>query len=503
MSNFDVFKKFLIHPKSSISKEEQAVIIENIFDFFLSFQNDILYINNGEIGKIKSKTVFETILKMHLIETFPNTQILIYNEEESKYRWNLKKDDIYNALLTFNSYELIQYESNLFAKKQEVLKNSLTKTITVITNKLHIKEIVKPNISEFEYSEILNDYKTHFPFFDDFLKLIIDMRFAKDRKASFLHIRVKSNWGKSFLSGLLQNLQVGFEVDYHNLINKGANDISPIQVRNSFVLILDEFNNFSAEMKKLSHDFRFAPKFGMTEKVELFLKILLSAEKSPSFSDGVDSQIINRVMSFDIHDEQTTELTSRKIYQKFGNAKYMKALEFYAYERLTSSRDEFLALEEFEAHKIADERVTVTLNEYKMKNVVNLEEEISGILEEEISSILNKEISSPKIESIAKNISLIEGGLYEKCIFIKQPKRTIETILKCCTAESDYKKMKYKTNNLEAILPIVSDNRQKPIKIRNKSQKGVILSYQDALTAKEILKNLDKDGLLIIDQEIF
>jgi len=34
----------------------------------------------------------------------------------------------------------------------------------------------------------------------------------------------------------------------------------------------------------------------MTEKVELFLKILMSAEKSPSFSGGVDDQIVNRVM---------------------------------------------------------------------------------------------------------------------------------------------------------------------------------------------------------------
>jgi len=448
------YKKLLVHKKSPISKDKQLEIIDNLFDCFVQYNKDMLYISDGFMGKISSRKAFEVTAYQHLTSKFEDVELKTYDDEKNREVWNMKIADIYDTLTVRNNYDLLCYESDLFLSEQTISKDSLTRTITVTTNKLHIKEIKNPNVPKSEYLEIVKDYKKHFKYFDELLKLVIDMRLAKDRKASFLHLRVKSNWGKSFLSGLFQNLQVGFEIDYHNLMNKGANDIAPIQVRNSFVMILDEFNNFSSEMKKLSHDFKFAPKFGMTEKVELFLKILMSAEKSPSFSGGVDDQIVNRVMVMDIEDNEANKLTDREVYKKHGNAKYMSVLERYTYLTLTKYLSEYLSMEKFEAHKKADESVTIALKKYKMNGVLNLNDETKSVINEAISDILNSDemTLNPRFRSIRSNIIEINSGVHSGNIFIKQPKRTLELILKESVSESEFKKMKWKLSNISDIV---------------------------------------------------
>ena len=490
--DFLIYKKLLIFKMSPLSEEEQLKILDSMFITFIQYNKDLLFISDGKIGKISSRVAFETMAYMNLTVKFPTLDIKSYDKDKKRYRWNLKISDIYDTITTINNYELLVYESDLFAHVQKIEIDSISKCITVITNKLHIKEPEKLNIPLEIRDEIINDYKEHFPYFDDFITLIMSMRLAKNRKASFLHLRVKSNWGKSFLSGILQNLQIGFEIDYHNLMNKGANDISPIQVRNSFVLIVDEFNNFSAEMKKLSHDFKFAPKFGMTEKVELFLKVLFSAEKSPSFAGGVDEQIKNRVMVMDIPDKEAGMLTDREIYKKHGNALYMAVLERYTWEILTIQLELYLNMEKFQAHKYADEQILTYLNKFKMKDTKNLNDETKETINDTIEEILqsNSEEINPKYRDLKSKIFLLEDGK----IFIKQPKRTIEIILKNSVSESDFKKMKWKLSNIDDILDIVS---KKPIFIYGKTHKGIKIEIKK--TAKEIIEDLRIKGNLIIN----
>jgi len=494
------YKKLLINKKSPISKEIQLKIIDNLFDCFVQYGKDMLYISDGFLGKITSRKAFEVTAYQHIVEHFEAVEIKTYDEDSNRDKWNMKISDIYDTITVRNSYELLSYESDLFLPNQKIEKDDLTKTVTVTTNKLYIKEIKQPNITEDDYREIIKDYKKHFPYFDELLKLIIDMRLAKDRKASFVHLRVKSNWGKSFLSGLLQNLKIGFEIDYHNLMNKGANDIAPIQVRSSFVLLLDEFNNFSSEMKKLSHDFKFAPKFGMTEKVELYLKILMSAEKSPSFSGGVDDQIVNRVMVMDIDDNKATMLTSREVYKKHGNAKYMGALERYSYLLLNKQLEEYLEMEKFEAHNKADIAVNKALDKYRMKDVSNLNDETKSVINEAIQDILDSSEMdiNPRFRDIKNNIINITTGAYSGKVFIRQPKRTIEMILKNTVSESEFKKMKWKLSNLDDIINVLS---KKPYKINNKTLKGLVVDISECKETYTV-QYIDPNGNIEAEEEM-
>ena len=465
--------KLLIIKDCILNTEEQTNILNFLFDTFVQYSKDTLYIYDGIIKKVKSKQAFQTMVKMVIKLEF-DIEICVYDSKSKKYKWLLKIDELYDTLTTVNSYEMLVYEYNLFANKQVVLKDDLTGIIKVIGNKIHIKELQKNVIDKDDYNLIVQDYKNHFPFFDEFLNLIMDMRFAKNRKASFLHLRVKSDWGKSFLSGLLQNLEIGIEIDYHNLMNKGANDISPVQVRNSFVLMLDEFNVFSQEMKKLSHSFTFAPKFGMSETVELYLKILFSAEKSPSFVGGVDDQIINRIIVFDIPDDKAIKLTEREVFLNQGSAKYMRALEYYAHNILKNKLENYLKMDELEAYKLADDRVRETYKKYKMVST-SLATNVSDIINDTILSIIENETENPNYQKIKKDIIKIENDKYSGNYFIQAPMKVFEIILKNETSENEYKKMRFKLNMIEDILDVVEDCRTKAKRINGKARKGLIL----------------------------
>jgi len=495
----DEYIKLLVHSKSSISKDTQIDMITYLFDIFVQYNKDLLLVDGGQISQIRSRKAFETLANMRLQVNYPDIKIKSYDEEKKTYRWNIRIGDIYDTITSVNCYSLMRYESNLFAEKQEVFKNPLTSKITVVMNTLHIKA---PDIIEGdEYTEIVDDYKNHFPQFQELLKLIMDMRFAKDRKASFVHLRVASNWGKSFLSGLFKNLEVGFEVDYHNLMNKGASDIAPIQVRNSFVMFLDEFNNFSAEMKKLSHSFSFAPKFGMREEVELYLKVLMSAEQSPSFSGGVDEQIVNRVMVIDIPDSDVVKLTEREVYKRHGNARYMRALEMFAYLELSEHLFQYLAMEQFEAHRIADVEVNKALEKYRMKDVSNLNDTTRDVINSTIEEIIDSDDISlnPKYREMRGNIILIGSGKYKGKIFIKAPLRTFEIILKNSVSEAEYKKMRYKLFNVEDIVSIVADYRKKKFRLHGKLARGLVIDIAEPKDHKQIIQDLIKEGNLIVE----
>ena len=487
--------KLLIIKNSILDTEEQTDILNFLFDTFVQYSKDTLYIYDGIIKKVKSKQAFQTMVKMVIKVEF-DIEICVYDSKTKKYKWLLKIDELYDTLTTVNSYEMLVYEYNLFAKKQVVLKDDLTGVIKVIGNKIHIKELQKNIIADDDYNLIIEDYKNHFPYFDEFLSLIMDMRFAKNKKASFLHLRVKSDWGKSFLSGLLQNLEIGIEIDYHNLMNKGANDISPVQVRNSFVLMLDEFNVFSQEMKKLSHNFTFAPKFGMSETVELYLKVLFSAEKSPSFVGGVDDQIINRIIVFDIADNEAVKLTEREEFLNQGSAKYMRALEHYAHNILKNQLEDYLKMEELEAYKLADIRVREIYNKYKMKSA-SLVTNVSDLINDTILEIIEDEIENLNYQKIKKDIIKIDTGINRGNYFIQAPLKVFETILKNETSENEYKKMKFKLNMIEDILEIVEDCRVKPKRINDKLRKGLIIKISKQEEIETVYETINKDGKLV------
>ena len=147
------YKKLLVNKKSSINKETQLSIIDELFECFIQYGKDMLYISDGFLGRITSRKAFEVTAYQHLTSVYKNTEIKSYDEDKNRDKWNIKIGEIYDTLTVRNNYDLLCYESDLFLPNQQIEKDHLTKTVTVKTNKLHIKKIDVPKMSKEDFSE--------------------------------------------------------------------------------------------------------------------------------------------------------------------------------------------------------------------------------------------------------------------------------------------------------------------------------------------------------------
>ena len=127
------YKKLLINKKSSINAETQISIIDELFECFIQYGKDMLYISDGFLGRITSRKAFEVTAYQHLVSVYKHTAIKSYDEEKNRDKWNIKIGDIYDTLTVRNNYDLLCYESDLFLPNQQIEKDYLT------TSKLPIR----------------------------------------------------------------------------------------------------------------------------------------------------------------------------------------------------------------------------------------------------------------------------------------------------------------------------------------------------------------------------
>ena len=223
-----------------------------------------------------------------------------------------------------------------------------------LVDRYNVIRIMKPHASKPKNTQaIINDYKKQFPALDDVLKFIAACRFSRSRRKSFMYIRVSAGFGKSFFLNILKDLGVGFETELQKLKPNSASDLSPTDFTNSIVLGLDEFTHFSKEMKKLTHEIVISPKFKMACRVELYGKLMFSAEKSSSFynSIGVDKQLADRTVVMDFGN--IGNLDDREMYRK-SSADYSSGVAWYIYDNLKHAIDEYIAMGEIPASNKAD-----------------------------------------------------------------------------------------------------------------------------------------------------
>jgi len=494
MINKNINISDLVLANSSIDESQQKEIIKFLFSRFVKVKKDLLFVEKGSIRTVHDKSSFNTVVKYIVKRDFKDAKVLIYDEETKKYNWEINIVDIYNQISTFNQCTIVRYKSNLFLEEPTSDINLDTETITIIPNKIHMKKPKCDFPIELKKT-IVDDYKKHFKKFDELLKLIIDMRFAQNKKASFLHIKVKSDWGKSFLASLFKEIDVGFEADYKNILSTSTNDIHPVQIRNSFVLMIDEFNKFAADMKKLSHDISIAPKFGFAERVELYLKILFSHEDSESFTGAVSPQIVNRIMVFYIPDNEVVKITERKVF--IENSKtYHLVLQEYIYSSLKQQIKRYLDLGETEAYRVADLEVRKAYEKYKMINAEDINKVMVEVINDGIGEISNSNYDdlNQSYKGIYWNIIKLSENKYQGKLFIKQPSKVFETIVRNSVTDSEYKKMKYVLPNIINSLDVVGDYRKNKYKIdEDRKFKGVILDIRDDDDKKIPYEETDKD----------
>jgi hypothetical protein len=176
---------------------------------------------------------------------------------------------------------------------------------------------------------ILADYREHFPSLDEVLVFIAASRFARDRKRCYLWLQADSDWGKGFFLGAFETMGAVVEVSVKEIeamfegkpVGRSMTDF-----KRAMILAVDEFKSARSEMKQLQSEINISPKNQLTQSVEVFTKLFMSAEDVPSFAgeEGIEAQFVNRFSYMRFYGS----MTERWLYQADSSA-YVDNIQTY------------------------------------------------------------------------------------------------------------------------------------------------------------------------------
>lgn len=250
------------------------------------------------------------------------------------------REPIIDHLKVHCQRESIAWSVDMFARIGQI-KILPDKALVIQTHKpLKANTLIK------QYDvKVINDFREHFTRFDEFLDFLVMARFAADRKKAYLWIHAESDWGKGFLKGMLNNLQIAVELSVKELermfeggpVSKQATDFL-----HAFVLVVDEFKSVKSELKQLEGSIRISPKNQLQAEVEVFAKLFLSADNVASLvgENGVEDQFANRMSVF----REVGNITQRPVFKSIGGDIYLQHITLYAAERINSQVEKMRAL---------------------------------------------------------------------------------------------------------------------------------------------------------------
>jgi hypothetical protein len=216
---------------------------------------------------------------------------------------------------------------------------------------------------------IVEDYKEHFPEFDDVIKFVVAARFTRDRKRCYLWLHCVSDWGKGFLMSLFEKLDAAVEMSVEevestfegNPVGKQMTDF-----KRHLVLVIDEMKTAKKELKQLQNYLKLAPKYQLTQTVELFAKFFMSAETIPSLAgeNGVEDQFANRLSLI----RGAGSLTERPLFKSASSAVYFDNILNYLIEQLNPQIATYVAVGKTEAEIAAQKELDGFYEKYKIEH---------------------------------------------------------------------------------------------------------------------------------------
>ena len=369
-------------------------------------------------------------------------------------------------LFNYKIVQSINYKIDLSKREKinyDIVKNSIDEKELVITfNKIYLfveKEIfklVKENKNE--YNKYIDIYKKRiFPDFDTFLDTIVYNLFSKDRRHSFIYLNVKEGFGKSFLMSIFAELNIGLQTNLENLL-QNPSPLNPESFKNKILLMIDEFTTFKGKLKELNNSLILNPKNQKQTKVDLYVKLFLSKEKSESLSNIVDKQITDRIIYFNYtkNNETLQELVHKSI---IDNVKMFKYLKFYIYIYFLKKIKQLKKLEEegIELNEYINKKIFEIHNKFELK-VENPDELIFDLFKSYVMSTLKYKLGD-SVDNFVKNIENINEKMDFEFyntkfriegyhLYFNNLKGFTQFLIEN-TEEYDFKKIKYKISNID------------------------------------------------------
>lgn len=264
-----------------------------------------------------------------------------------------------NAIAAIPSTAIIdylKYNTQRLAVEWRVDMFATSCGLQLLEDKARIVLTHKPFPSPGKYSlRIINDYKEHFPNFDELLEFIVMSRFALDRKKAYLWILADSDWGKGLLMGVFKKMEMALETsmkEVETIMEGKPVGKSPLDFKRAFILWVDEFKTVKSELKQLQSEISLSPKHQLMCNVELFAKIFTSAESVASLvgESGVEDQFANRMSLF----KGAGSIVDRPVYREVGNPTYFRSMHAYAVEYINKRVEAMRKNKPEEAQTIAE-----------------------------------------------------------------------------------------------------------------------------------------------------
>lgn len=242
-----------------------------------------------------------------------------------------------------NQRTTIRYSSDMFAERTTMLMGRDEVNITYKHEPYEADRTVRSTVDH----RVVVDYKEHFPRIDLLLGFIAAARFSRDRKKAYLWVQAPSDWGKDLLMAVFQHLDFSVNVnmsDVERMIEGGPSGKTPEMFKRKIVLNLNEVKSIKREIKELESTLTMTPKFQMTTTVDLYAKILWSADNIPSLigEEGVEDQLANRINMFD--ETATGSIHNRKLFNEVGAAVYFDNMVYYIRDTLNGMISDYIAM---------------------------------------------------------------------------------------------------------------------------------------------------------------
>ena len=253
----------------------------------------------------------------------------------------------------------------------------------------------------------------------------------------------------------------------------------------SWILFIDEFKSAVSEIKNITHELSFSPKFEGQVTVPLYAKIFASAENVKSLNhDGmVETQFKNRITFWN----ENGELTRRQLFNE-NKMLYTQVITTYVYEYLESKSLEYIELGEIEASNFANKKLE-SIIAIKQVKTLSIEEVIKERIAEFKQNFSSSYLSEFTFE-------------YEGDIYVKNKSKVVAIFLEKYFDDEQHRTLRHKDNNV--LLNIV-DGKRRSVRISGTPTSGYlwIKDYKSAKTqAVNSLdfKNIDKIALKMLRQ---
>lgn len=326
--------------------------------------------------------------------------------------YKMMRKSVMNYITAHNQYETRRIEIDPFANRDTVKMVGDTVNVT-LTNIFYNVSINRPKFNTKPY---LEDFKEHFSHFDEFMKLVIAARFSSDRKKAYLHTKMVSGFGKSFLGAIFKELGLLVEMDMDEMrkaVRGEPSGVDPKAFITAWILQFDEVKYIPAELKKIYNEMTIAAKGKQRMTVPTYMKWLSSAEDISGIKGvGADDQFGNRISMWDMGKH---ELDNRPLFRA-DSASYFIALRWEIYCIIRDAVEEHIKMGKAESYRVSSEYINNFHGKYKIKAMLsNTVDEFLGLLMDHIREVAgnrnrNTWVGIDKI--IAKDFVVIDGELF-------------------------------------------------------------------------------------------